>query len=93
MTSIVTTIVWDRGPVSFLLDLPHAWVTIEVPGTSTRDWPATYVEYAIGDLPPVPRDVAHLEWLASAPRHSEDYMAGAFEAAARDLSLGFWRSC
>lgn len=72
--------------MSFLSDLPREWVTIQVPGTSSQRIFATYVGYAVDQLPPTPVDVADLEWLKHAPRHPENYMGSAFEQAARAVS-------
>lgn len=72
--------------MSFLSHLPHGWVTIRLPGTPSWTKLATYVRYTVDELPPMPVDAASLEWLRHAARHPEDYMASAFEHAARDIS-------
>ncbi|MFG1907654.1 hypothetical protein [Kribbella sp. NPDC048928] len=72
--------------MSFLSQLRRAWVTIQVPGTTSERIPATYVEYPSDGLPPVPADIASLDWLRQATRHPEDYLARAAEAASGDLS-------
>lgn len=61
-------------------------MTIKIPGTASETKLATYVQYAVDELPLAPIDVASLEWLRHAARHPEDYMASAFEHATRDIS-------
>jgi hypothetical protein len=72
-------------PVSFVSDLPRAWVSIQVPGTPSPERYATYVAYGTGSLPAAPEHLELLDWLAEAPRHPDDYMATRFDAAVRDL--------
>jgi hypothetical protein len=72
--------------MSFLSDLPRAWVTIQIPGTAPERFPATYVGYANHQLPPPPVDVTGFTWLERAALHPTDYMASAFEHAVRDIS-------
>ncbi|TCC42987.1 hypothetical protein [Kribbella sindirgiensis] len=68
----------------FLTQLPHRWVTIQVPGTYSERSFATYVGY--DERPPAPADVGDFKWLRNAPRHPEDHLADASDDAVRDLS-------
>ena len=70
--------------MSFLSELPRVGVH-PGPGTSPPEPYATYVAYSIDSLPTAPEHLWRLDWLATAPRHLDDYLAGAFDEAVRDL--------
>ena len=72
--------------MTFLAGLPRCWVSIQLPGTARPRRLTTYVSYTVEAIPPLPLDVAQMDWLERATPHPEDYLATCAEAARRDLS-------
>jgi hypothetical protein len=74
------------NPVTFLVELPSAWITIHVPGTPALPRLSTYVVYPTKKLPLAPSKVGEMTWLGQAASHPEDDMAQPCERASLDLS-------